>query len=129
MIVSEWMVSYLAYLRPASPSYISPHLQGYFLLYECMLDSVLHARERFMKPTGLMVPSQTSIILTLFSGASLINDRIAFWEDVYGYKMAAMKEEIYDDALIDVVNGGDIVSDEYSLSVILASRFALSLRS
>lgn len=86
-----------------------------------MLDSVLHARERFMKPTGLMVPSQTSIILTLFSGASLINDRIAFWEDVYGYKMAAMKEEIYDDALIDVVNGGDIVSDEYSLSVSLAS--------
>nr|CRX79081.1 hypothetical protein ls5930a1_00124 [Leucosporidium scottii] len=99
VIVSEWM--------------------GYFLLYECMLDSVLHARERFMKPTGLMVPSQTSIILTLFSGASLINDRIAFWEDVYGYKMAAMKEEIYDDALIDVVNGGDIVSDEYSLSDIV----------
>lgn len=70
-----------------------------------------------MKPTGLMVPSQTSIMLSLFAGQSLVNDRIEFWNDVYGFKMAAMKEEIYDDALIDVVNGGDIVSDEYSLSV------------
>ena len=70
--------------------------------YECMLDSVLHARARFLKPTGLMVPSQCSIMLSLFDGTYLINDRINFWNDVYGYDMTAMKGEIYDDAMIEI---------------------------
>lgn len=85
--------------------------------YECMLDSVLHARARFLKPTGLMVPSQCSIMLSLFDGTYLINDRINFWNDVYGYDMTAMKGEIYDDAMIEVVRGEDVVSDEVSLMV------------
>jgi len=38
IIVSEWM--------------------GYFLLYEAMLDSVLVARDKFLKPDGLMFPDQ-----------------------------------------------------------------------
>ncbi|KAM0790111.1 hypothetical protein ACM66B_005437 [Microbotryomycetes sp. NB124-2] len=100
VIVSEWM--------------------GYFLLYECMLDSVLHARDRFLKPTGIMAPSQTSIMLSLFGGGeSLIADRIDFWNNVYGFKMETMKEEIYDEALIDVVRGQDIVSNEVSISDIV----------
>lgn len=82
-----------------------------------MLDSVLHARERFMKPTGLMVPSQCSILLSLLDGAALVNDRIAFWNDVYGYEMKAMKEEIYEEALIDVLAAGEVVSDQVSLRV------------
>lgn len=84
-----------------------------------MLDSVLHARSRFLKPTGLMVPSQCSIMLSLLDGASLCRDRIEFWNDVYGYEMLAMKEEIYDEALIDVIIVGDVVSDEVSLMVSL----------
>ncbi|KAK4050975.1 hypothetical protein OIV83_003104 [Microbotryomycetes sp. JL201] len=100
VIVSEWM--------------------GYFLLYECMLDSVLNARDRFLKPTGIMAPSQTSIMLSLFGGGeSLIADRIDFWSDVYGFKMETMKEEIYDEALIDIVRGQDIVSNEVSISDIV----------
>lgn len=90
--------------------------------YECMLDSVLHARTRFMKPTGLMVPSQCSILLSLYDASQLIKDRIDFWDDVYGYKMHAMKEEIYDEALIDVVHAGSVVSDEVSL-IVRASPF------
>ena len=80
-----------------------------------MLDSVLSARDRFMKPTGLMVPSQCSIMLSLLDASQLIKDRIDFWDDVYGYKMKAMKEEIYDEALIDVVHAGNVVSNEISI--------------
>lgn len=82
-----------------------------------MLDSVLSARDRFMKPTGLMVPSQCSIMLSLFDASQLIKDRIDFWDDVYGYSMKAMKEEIYDEALIDVVHAGNVVSNQISLKV------------
>lgn len=101
VIVSEWM--------------------GYFLLYECMLDSVLHARDRFMKPTGLMVPSQCSILLSLMDGSRMKEDRIKFWDNVYGFDMTAMKEEIADDAMIDVFANSEVVSDFATLSVSLST--------
>jgi 2-polyprenyl-3-methyl-5-hydroxy-6-metoxy-1,4-benzoquinol methylase len=43
IIISEWM--------------------GYFLLYESMLDSVLVARDRWLKPDGIMAPSGSTILL------------------------------------------------------------------
>lgn len=66
-----------------------------------------------------MVPSQCSIILSLLDGAQLVKDRIEFWNEVYGFKMTSMKEEIYSEAMIDVVRKEDVVSDEVSLKVCL----------
>ena len=43
IIISEWM--------------------GYFLLRESMLDTVLHARDRFLKPGGALYPSQARLYL------------------------------------------------------------------
>ena len=65
VIVSEWM--------------------GYGLLYESMLDSVLHARDRFLKKEGgVMAPSQCKMQLCLCEGGEIFKERIGFWSDVYG---------------------------------------------
>ena len=64
IIVSEWM--------------------GYALLYESMLDSVLYARDAFLRPGGVMAPSQCRMMLGLGSVPELYKDRVAFWSDVYG---------------------------------------------
>ena len=64
IIVSEWM--------------------GYALLYESMLDSVLHARDRFLAPEGVMAPSQCKMMLGLCDGSEVFKDHIGFWNDVYG---------------------------------------------
>ena len=65
VIVSEWM--------------------GYALLYESMLDSVLHARDRFLKKEGgVMAPSQCKMQLCLCEGGEIFKERIGFWSDVYG---------------------------------------------
>lgn len=64
IIISEWM--------------------GYALLYESMLDSVLQARERFLKVDGIMAPSQCQMLLALCDGGEVYKDRIDFWHDVYG---------------------------------------------
>jgi len=64
IIVSEWM--------------------GYALLYESMLDSVLVARDRFLKPDGVMAPSETRMVLGLCYASEIYKERIGFWEDVYG---------------------------------------------
>ena len=60
---------------------------GYALLYESMLDSVLHARDRFLKPGGVMAPSQTRMLLGLCEAGEVFKDRVEFWNDIYGTHM------------------------------------------
>jgi type I protein arginine methyltransferase len=80
IIVSEWM--------------------GYFLLYEAMLPSILWARDRYLKPGGLLVPAVTTLWVAPISDAEYIADQVAFWRDIYGFDMKAMQSGIYDDARV-----------------------------
>ena len=45
IIISEWM--------------------GYFLLYEAMLDSVLFARDKWLRPGGLMLPNKAQMFMAV----------------------------------------------------------------
>jgi type I protein arginine methyltransferase len=83
IIISEWM--------------------GYCLLYEAMLQSVLAARDKFLKPDGLLVPSFTTLWIAPISDSECISDQITFWRDVYGFDMQAMQAGIYDDARIQTM--------------------------
>ncbi|KAI0693848.1 protein arginine N-methyltransferase [Cerioporus squamosus] len=90
IIVSEWM--------------------GYALLYESMLDSVLHARDRFLREGGIMAPSQTQMMFALCEAGELFKERIGFWSDVYGFDLSAMATDVYEDAVVDVVGPETVVS-------------------
>ncbi|KAJ2961861.1 hypothetical protein NQZ79_g2923 [Umbelopsis isabellina] len=91
IIISEWM--------------------GYFLLFEAMLDSVLVARDRWLAPGGILAPSQTRILIAGIEDENVKNDRHAFWDDVYGFKMSAMKESIVNEAIVDFVDASTIITD------------------
>ena len=80
IIVSEWM--------------------GYCLLYEAMLDSVIWARDKYLKPDGLMVPSHMNMWVAPVADPDYIADHIAFWRDVYGFDMKAMQAGIHEDAQV-----------------------------
>ncbi|KAL1960891.1 hypothetical protein VTO42DRAFT_5874 [Malbranchea cinnamomea] len=80
IIVSEWM--------------------GYCLLFEAMLDSVIWARDHYLAPDGLMVPSHATLRIAPFSDPDLIDEHVSFWNSVYGFKMSAMRSNIYDEVLI-----------------------------
>ncbi|KAF8595869.1 S-adenosyl-L-methionine-dependent methyltransferase [Ceratobasidium sp. AG-I] len=92
VIISEWM--------------------GYALLYESMLDSVLYARDKFLRAGGLMAPSQCRIMANLVEVPSVIKENITFWDNVYGFKMSTMAKEVYDDALIDVVSASAVLTND-----------------
>jgi type I protein arginine methyltransferase len=85
IIVSEWM--------------------GYCLLYEAMLHSLLVARDKFLKPDGLLVPGITSLWVAPVEDAEYVSDQITFWTDVYGFDMRAMQAGICDDVRIQTVSG------------------------
>ncbi|KAF8430973.1 S-adenosyl-L-methionine-dependent methyltransferase [Boletus edulis BED1] len=96
IIISEWM--------------------GYALLYESMLDSVLLARDRFLRPNGgVMAPSQCRMMLALCEGNEIVKDRVDFWDDIYGFDLSEMAQSIYKDAIIDVVSPESVVSEPYLL--------------
>ncbi|PSK53410.1 Ribosomal protein arginine N-methyltransferase rmt3 [Elsinoe australis] len=80
IIVSEWM--------------------GYCLLFEAMLDSVLFARDRYLKPDGLIVPSHCTLHVGALADPEYVSDNFSFWQDVYGFDMTAMMEKIFDDVLV-----------------------------
>ncbi len=93
VIVSEWM--------------------GYGLLYESMLDSVLWARDRYLDPAaGLMVPSHATLRIAPLIDADLRVEHVDFWTDVYGFDMRCMLEGIYDEALVRVIDPGDVGGGE-----------------
>lgn len=63
VLVSEWM--------------------GYALLFESMLDSVLHARDRWLRPGGAVLPDIAQLyVAAAGDGASGLD----FWKDVYGFR-------------------------------------------
>jgi protein arginine N-methyltransferase 3 len=64
-------------LLPEKVDIIISEWMGYCLLYEGMLDSVLVARDRWLKPkTGFLAPNQASIHLAAMDDPEWINERV-----------------------------------------------------
>lgn len=91
IIVSEWM--------------------GYCLLYESMLDSVIYARDKYLTPDGLMVPSHATLRIAPLADSDLIDSHVDFWRDVYGFNMTSMLEKIHDEALTRVVDAKELAAE------------------
>lgn len=84
---------------------------GYCLLYEAMLDSVLWARDRYLAPTGLMVPSHTTLHIAPLADPDYIAEHISFWQSVYGFRMRSMLANIYDEVLVRDVKTANLAAD------------------
>ncbi|KAJ3140894.1 hypothetical protein HK100_008433 [Physocladia obscura] len=98
VIVSEWM--------------------GYFLLFEGMFDSVITARDRWLAPNdGIMAPSHADILIAGLEDEEWINDKLNFWNDVYGFDYTPMKDTFCTDGQVDVVSPRSIITEAVVLKV------------
>ncbi|XP_024082060.1 protein arginine N-methyltransferase 1 isoform X2 [Cimex lectularius] len=95
VIISEWM--------------------GYFLLFEGMLDSVIYARETYLAPGGLMLPSKASIHLSGVSDLERHNYMISFWDNVSGFKMSCMKTLSAQEPFVELVKSETIITDVHTV--------------
>lgn len=91
IVISEWM--------------------GYFLLFEGMLDSVIFARDNFLKPGGLMLPNRCNISLVALGDEQRHTEYIAFWKNVYGFDMSVMQAEVLKEAIVEVCRNECLLSD------------------
>jgi protein arginine N-methyltransferase 1 len=97
VIISEWM--------------------GYFLLFENMLDSVLYARDKWLVEGGVVLPDKASLHLTAIEDSEYKEDKIEFWNSVYGFDMSCIKKKAMMEPLVDTVDQNQIVTDSRLLKV------------
>ncbi|XP_046402126.1 protein arginine N-methyltransferase 1-B isoform X3 [Ischnura elegans] len=91
IIISEWM--------------------GYCLFYESMLDTVLYARDKWLKPDGLMFPDKATLFVCGIEDRQYKDEKINWWDDVYGFDMSSIRKVAISEPLVDVVDPKQVVSD------------------
>ncbi|XP_034948793.1 protein arginine N-methyltransferase 1 [Chelonus insularis] len=90
-IVSEWM--------------------GYFLLFEGMLDTVIYARDHYLKPGGKLLPNRCTLSIVGSGDTKRYIDYVDYWSNVYGFKMTCMKAKVIKEPSIEISNINDIVTN------------------
>ena len=55
---------------------ITSEWMGYFLLYESMLDTVLLARDKYLKPGGLIFPDHATMYMTAIEDQDYKDEKI-----------------------------------------------------
>ncbi|XP_061422458.1 protein arginine N-methyltransferase 1 [Lethenteron reissneri] len=91
IIISEWM--------------------GYCLLYESMLNTVICARDKWLKPGGAIFPDRASLFLTAIEDRQYKENKINWWEDVYGFDMSCIRDVAIQEPLVDVVEPKQVVTN------------------
>ncbi|KAG8382612.1 hypothetical protein BUALT_Bualt05G0095600 [Buddleja alternifolia] len=94
VIVSEWM--------------------GYMLLYESMLGSVITARDRWLKPGGLILPSYATLYMAPVSHPDRYSESIDFWRNIYGIDMSVMmplaKQCAFEEPSVETISGENVLT-------------------
>jgi len=91
IILSEWM--------------------GYCLFYESMLNTVIYARDKWLAKDGLIFPDQARLFVTAIEDGQYKDDKINWWENVYGFDMSCIKDVAISEPLVDVVDSKQVVSN------------------
>ncbi|XP_034391383.1 protein arginine N-methyltransferase 8-B isoform X1 [Cyclopterus lumpus] len=91
IIISEWM--------------------GYCLFYESMLNTVIFARDKWLKPGGFMFPDRASLYVVAIEDRQYKDFKIHWWENVYGFDMTCVRNVAMMEPLVDVVDRKQVVTN------------------
>jgi len=91
IIISEWM--------------------GYCLFYESMLDTVLFARDKWLAPNGMLFPDRATLFVSAIEDRQYKEDKINFWDNVYGFDMSCIRNVAVNEPLVDVVESKQVVAN------------------
>jgi len=89
---------------PNSVDILISEWMGYFLLYEAMLDSVIIARDKWLKKdTGIMLPDKARMFIAGIEDAQYKEEKFDFWRNVYGFDMSCLREVALAEPLVETV--------------------------
>merc|ERR1740122_516572 len=90
IIVSEWM--------------------GYFLIYESMLDSVLFARDKWLRKGGHIFPDHAKLHLAAIEDADYREEKIGFWSHLWGFDFSPLQQSVIQEPISDSVELSSIAT-------------------
>ncbi|KAA0720890.1 Protein arginine N-methyltransferase 8-B [Triplophysa tibetana] len=91
IIISEWM--------------------GYCLFYESMLNTVIYARDKWLKPGGYMFPDRATLYVVAIEDRQYKDFKIHWWENVYGFDMTSIRNVAMMEPLVDIVDPKQLVTN------------------
>ncbi|XP_077994806.1 protein arginine N-methyltransferase 1-like isoform X1 [Glandiceps talaboti] len=91
IIVSEWM--------------------GYCLFYESMLNTVIYARNKWLVPDGLLFPDRATLYVCGIEDRQYKDEKINWWDGVYGFDMACIRKVAISEPLVDVVDPKQVITN------------------
>ncbi|XP_060553788.1 protein arginine N-methyltransferase 1-like isoform X2 [Ruditapes philippinarum] len=91
IIISEWM--------------------GYCLFYESMLQTVLFARDKWLAPNGMIFPDRATLYVTAIEDRQYKDEKINWWDNVYGFDMSTIRKVAISEPLVDVVDPKQVVTN------------------
>uniref|UniRef100_A0A673JEI0 type I protein arginine methyltransferase n=1 Tax=Sinocyclocheilus rhinocerous TaxID=307959 RepID=A0A673JEI0_9TELE len=97
IIISEWM--------------------GYCLFYESMLNTVIYARDKWLKPGGFMFPDRATLYVVAIEDRQYKDFKIHWWENVYGFDMTCIRNVAMMEPLVDIVDPKQVVTNSCLIKV------------
>ena len=91
IIISEWM--------------------GYCLYFESMLDSVIFARDKWLKDHGLIFPERVTLYLCAIEDSDYKEYKFGFWDDVHGFDMSRLKKLSLNEPIVKFVDKERVASN------------------
>ncbi|CAA2984180.1 probable arginine N-methyltransferase [Olea europaea subsp. europaea] len=73
---------------------------------------------------GLILPDMASLHLTAIEDADYKEDKIEFWNDVYGFDMSCIRRQALSETLVDIVEQKQIVTNCQLLKTMDISKMA-----
>lgn len=77
LIISEWM--------------------GTFLLFEYMIDSIIYARDRYLKHDGIIWPTCAQLFIVPCMLSKVYEEKIGVWKQQYGFSFSSLQSKAIQD--------------------------------
>ena len=96
-----------------------------------MLDTVIWARDKWLVEGGLMFPDKASLYICAIEDKEYKDEKINWWDSVYGFDMSAIRDVALSEPLVDVVeakqvNTGSCLVKEFDLNTVTVEQLAFS---
>ena len=69
------------------------------------MDTVLYARDKYLVEGGLIFPDKCSIHLAGLEDSQYKNDKVNYWQDVYGFDYSPFIPLVLKEPIVDIVDG------------------------
>ena len=86
-----------------------------------MLDCVLWARDKYLTEDGLLFPDKAALFIASIEDEEYKNEKIHFWDNVYGLDMSNIKKWAILEPIVDHVDSRQINSNSCPIFVLNAT--------